>query len=69
MSKRHAWTGGEGLPLLPELITYRGTQQVLHYFDPKSGLDVMTDLSGNLVGGWKLSIDQTKYLLTTGNVK
>jgi Colicin D len=49
--------------------TYRGTQKVLHYFDPKTELNVMTDMSGNLVGGWKLSNDQITYLLSTGAVK
>jgi hypothetical protein len=29
----------------------------------------MTDMSGNLLGGWKLSADQVKYLLSTGAVK
>lgn len=32
--------------------TYRGTQQTLHYFDPNTGLNVMTDMNGNLLGGW-----------------
>jgi len=49
--------------------TYRGTQDVLHYFDSKTGLNVMTDLNGKLVGGWKLSADQIKYLTITGTVK
>lgn len=49
--------------------TYRGTQQVLHYFDEATCLNVMTDLTGNLIGGWKLSPDQVKYLLSTGAVK
>lgn len=29
----------------------------------------MTDLNGNLVGGWKLGADQIKYLLSTGALK
>ena len=49
--------------------TYRGTQQVLHYYNPSTGLNVMTDMGGNLIGGWKLSADQVKYLLTTGAIK
>ncbi len=55
--------------LTPIQGTYRGTQQVLHYYNPSTGLNVMTDISGNLVGGWKLSADQIKYLLSTGAVK
>lgn len=49
--------------------TYRGTQPALHYFDPNTSLNVMTDMSGNLLGGWKLSPDQIRYLLSTGAVK
>ena len=49
--------------------TYRGTQQVIHYFDSKTGLNIMTDMNGNLVGGWKLSLDQIKYLLLTHSIK
>jgi RHS repeat-associated protein len=55
--------------LTPIQGTYRGTQQALHYFNSSTGLNVMTDMSGNLLGGWKLSADQVKYLLSTGAVK
>ena len=55
--------------LTPIQGTYRGSQQVLHYFNSSTGLNVMTDMSGNLVGGWRLSADQIKYLLSTGTVK
>ena len=43
--------------------TYRGTQQVLHYFNPKTGVNLMTDLKGNLISGWRLGPDQIKNLL------
>ena len=49
--------------------TYRGTQEVLHYFNESTKLDIMTDLSGNLVGGWKLSDEQVKFLQSTGNIQ
>lgn len=49
--------------------TYRGTISVTHYFDPTTGLNIMVDMKGNYVAGWKLSSDQIKYLTTTGNVK
>lgn len=49
--------------------TYRGTQEVLHYYNPETGLNVMTDLNGQLIGGWKLGEEQIKHLLTTGAVK
>jgi len=55
--------------LTPIQGTYRGTQQVLHYYNPSTGLNVMTDMSGNLVGGWRLSVDQIRYLLSTGAIK
>jgi hypothetical protein len=55
--------------LTPIQGTYRGTQQVLHYYNPSTGLNVMTDMSGNLVGGWRLSADQIRYLLSTGAIK
>jgi hypothetical protein len=55
--------------LKPIQGTYRGTQEVLHYFDPKTELNVMTDMSGNLVGGWKISNDQITSLLSTGAIK
>jgi hypothetical protein len=49
--------------------TYRGTQQVLHYYNLTTRLNVMTDMSGNLVGGWRLSTDQIKHFLSTGTIK
>ncbi len=29
----------------------------------------MTDLNGNLLSGWKLSKEQIKHLLKTGNIQ
>jgi RHS repeat-associated protein len=49
--------------------TYRSTQQVLHYYDSASRINVMTDLQGNLVSAWRLSQKQIEYLLKTGNVQ
>ncbi len=49
--------------------TYRGTEQVVHYFDATTGCDVMLDLQGNLVGAWQLSQKQIEYLLSNGNVQ
>lgn len=37
--------------------------------DTNTRLNVMTDMSGNLVGGWKLGEEQIKYLLSTGAIK
>ena len=53
----------------PILGTYRGTQQVYHFYDPKTGLNTMIDMDGNFVGGWMLSAEQIFNLLTTGNVQ
>lgn len=47
--------------------TYRGVP-VQHYFDPSTGLNVITDASGEFISGWKLSPDQIKHLTTTGNL-
>jgi hypothetical protein len=49
--------------------TYRGTQKVTHYYDSKTGLNVMVDSSGNFISGWKLSPKQIKHLLENGNVQ
>jgi len=47
--------------------TYRG-QPVKHYVDPKTGLNVIKDASGQFVSGWKLSPAQLKHVLSTGNL-
>ncbi|ENZ0174863.1 colicin D domain-containing protein [Providencia rettgeri] len=48
--------------------TYRWNQEVYHYFDPKTKLNVMTDLDNNFISGWKLSDIQASDLLEKGNV-
>ena len=53
----------------PIVGTYRGNIQVIHYYDPKSGIDTMIDMNGQYLAGWKLSSQQTYYLLHTGNVQ
>ena len=47
--------------------TYRG-RDVVHYYDPATGLNVMTDLDGNFISGWKLTPKQIKHLTTTGSL-
>ena len=49
--------------------TYRGTQEVTHFFNPQTGLNVMRDADGAFLSGWKLSTDQAKNLLLHGNVQ
>ncbi len=46
---------------------YRGTP-AFHYVDAASRVNVVTDTSGNFVSGWKLSVKQLEYVLTTGNL-
>ena len=47
---------------------YRWDQDVHHYFDPQTKLNVMTDMDGNFISGWKLSERQVTDLLGVGNV-
>ena len=47
--------------------TYRGSD-VLHHLDPKTGLNVITDLSGNFIGGWKLGANQLESVLKNGRL-
>ena len=49
--------------------TYRGTQDVIHHFDPQTGLNVMSDLKGNFISGWKLSKSQIENLGRSGNIQ
>ena len=49
--------------------TYRGNTEVYHFYDAKTGLNIMIDKSGNFVGGWKLSADQIANLLRSGNIQ
>jgi len=49
--------------------TYRGTQAVMHHFNPGTGLNVITTKAGDFISGWRLSADQVKHLLEHGNVQ
>ncbi|WP_075260575.1 colicin D domain-containing protein [endosymbiont of Acanthamoeba sp. UWC8] len=49
--------------------THRGTERVIHYCNEKTGVNVMKDLEGNFVSGWKLGEAQIKSLKNTGNVQ
>jgi len=48
--------------------TYRWKQDVYHHYDPNTNLDVMTDMDGNFISGWKLSERQVADLEGGGNV-
>lgn len=47
--------------------TYRG-QDVTHFINPETGLNVMRDKQGGFVSGWKLSEAQQKHVLSTGKL-
>ncbi|HIE5768753.1 TPA: RHS repeat-associated core domain-containing protein [Proteus mirabilis] len=47
---------------------YRWDQDVYHYFNPETNLNVMIDMDGKFISGWKLSEKQTTDLLEKGNV-
>ncbi len=49
--------------------THRTTQKVTHYFNPKTRVNVMKDQNGEFVSAWRLSDDQIKHLLTSGNIQ
>jgi hypothetical protein len=51
----------------PILGTYRGVT-VTHYLNPKTGLNVIVDSSGQFHSGWKLNSAQQKYVLSTGKL-
>ncbi|MBK7704668.1 MAG: hypothetical protein IPJ30_02530 [Acidobacteria bacterium] len=47
--------------------TYRG-QQVIHHYNPQTGLNVITDRAGNFVSGWKLNPAQAQNVTTGGSL-
>ncbi len=47
--------------------TYRGIN-VIHYVNPKSGLNVIVDSTGQFHSGWKLSSAQLQHILSTGKL-
>ncbi|MDQ1212154.1 colicin D domain-containing protein [Pantoea anthophila] len=47
---------------------YRWNQDVNHYFNPETKIDVMTRPDGNFISGWKLSETQISDLKGEGNV-
>ena len=49
--------------------TYKKTQQVTHYYNPSTGLNVIVDMNGNFVSGWRLGTNQAESLLTTGDIR
>jgi hypothetical protein len=47
--------------------TYRG-QNVIHVVDPSTGLNVILDEAGNVIGGWKLGADQLQSVMNGGRL-
>lgn len=52
---------------VPIAGSYRG-QDVIHYLDSKSALNVIKDLHGNFISGWKLSPAQLDHVLKSGKL-
>ena len=51
------------------LGTYRG-QDVYHYYNPKTDLNVMVNRSNNkFISGWRLSDKQIINMKNNGNIK
>jgi hypothetical protein len=55
------------LTSVPIAVTYRG-QDVIHYLDPKTALNVIKDLDGNFISGWRLSPAQLQHVLNSGKL-
>ena len=49
--------------------TYRTTQQVEHFYNPETWINVMYDLDWNFISWWKLWDLQIDYLNTTWNIQ
>lgn len=56
-------------PLTQKIIgKYRWNQEVYHYYNSASKLNVMTKMDGDFISGWKLSETQASDLTGEGNV-
>jgi Colicin D len=50
--------------------THRGTQQVYHFYNQKTGVVIMVDKQSNdILSFWKLGPDQIFKLLKTGDIR
>jgi hypothetical protein len=55
----------------PAVRVIEGTyhkQPVIHFLDPTTGLNVMADVAGNFISGWRLSAAQLQNVLTHGGL-
>ncbi len=48
--------------------TRGGVGNVVHYYNPNTKINVMKDMNGNFISGWKLSGDQIGFIKTTGKL-
>jgi hypothetical protein len=46
----------------------RSKQDVVHYFNPKTKLNVMKSMDGKFISGWELSDEQITYLQIIGKI-
>lgn len=49
--------------------TYRTTEKVVHYFNPKTEVNVMKDINGKFLSGWKLKCKQLLHIKIDGNIQ
>ncbi|RWU06864.1 hypothetical protein DWB63_03660 [Pseudodesulfovibrio sp. S3] len=47
--------------------TYRG-DEVIHFVDPKTGLNMITKRNGEFLSGWKLNNKQLTNILSRGSL-
>ncbi|MCI5060225.1 MAG: hypothetical protein MRY79_04045 [Alphaproteobacteria bacterium] len=55
----------------PDTIVIKGTyrrQPATHYYNPKTGINLMRDGQGNFWSAWKLGQEQAKNILKRGSL-
>lgn len=57
----------ETIPIAGE-YTRGGVGDVVHYYNPTTQRNVMKDMNGDFISGWKLSEKQQKWLQETGKI-
>jgi hypothetical protein len=48
--------------------TYRKVQDVHHFYNSNTGINVMRDMNGYFLSGWKLSAGQAENVMTRGSL-
>lgn len=49
--------------------THRRKEQVVHYYNARTKINIMKDVNGKYVSGWKLAVKQKNSLLNKGNIQ